>query len=64
MVKSLRDDLTEDQLSAILSATRPLPLADHDAFLDDVADALDGVELGDGVVSDHQGRAAPLPQTA
>ena len=50
MAKPLPADLSEDQIQAILSATRPLPIADRDAFLDDVADALDGVELGDGAV--------------
>ena len=50
MAKPLPADLSEDQIHAILSATHPLPIADRDAFLDDVADALDGVELGDGAV--------------
>ena len=42
--------LSDSQIDAILNAARPLSIADRDAFLDDVADALDGVELGDGVV--------------
>ena len=39
MAKPLPADLSEDQIQAILSATRPLPITDRDAFLDDVADA-------------------------
>jgi hypothetical protein len=51
MAKPLPDELSEDQISIILSAARPLPIADRDAFLDDVAEALDRCpELGDGAV--------------
>jgi hypothetical protein len=34
--------LTDSQLDAVLAATRPLAVADRDAFLQDVAAALQG----------------------
>ena len=42
--------LSSDQADAILRAARPLPPADHDAFLEDVSSALAGLEIGDGVI--------------
>jgi hypothetical protein len=43
--------LTDAQLDAVLAAARPLRVADRDAFLQDVAAALQGrPELGDGDV--------------
>jgi hypothetical protein len=43
--------LTDAQLDAILAAARPLAVGDRDAFLQDVAAALQGrSELGDGDV--------------
>ena len=50
MAKPLPADLSENQIHAILSATRPLSVTDRDAFIDDMVEALDGVELGDGAV--------------
>ena len=38
MSKPLPDELSEDQISIILRAAGPLPIADRDAFLDDVVD--------------------------
>jgi hypothetical protein len=52
MVKPLPDELTDYQVGLVLSAARPLPIQDRDAFLDDVAAELAACpELGDGVVS-------------
>ena len=52
MSKPLPDELSEDQISIVLNAARPLPIQDRDAFLHDVVEALDHCpELGDGAVS-------------
>ena len=51
MAKPLPAELTENQIYTILRAMRPLSIADQDRFYDDVVEALDNVELGDGVVS-------------
>ena len=51
MAKPLPDKFTDDQLSIILSAASPLPAVDRDQFIDDVVEALDGLEIGDGAVS-------------
>ena len=42
--------LTDDQLAAVLQAAEPLAIGDRGAFLQDVAAALQGQELGDGTV--------------
>ena len=42
--------LTDDQLAAVLQAAEPLAVGDRGAFLQDVAAALQGQELGDGTV--------------
>jgi hypothetical protein len=42
--------LTDDQLTAVLRAAEPLAVGDRGAFLQDVAAALQGQELGDGTV--------------
>jgi hypothetical protein len=42
--------LTDDQLTAVLRAAEPLAVGDRSAFLQDVAAALQGQELGDGAV--------------
>jgi hypothetical protein len=43
--------LTDEQMDAVLAAARPLRVVDRDAFLQDVAAALQGrPELGDGAV--------------
>jgi hypothetical protein len=42
--------LTDDQLTAVLRAAEPLAVGDRGAFLQDVAAALQGQELGDGMV--------------
>jgi hypothetical protein len=43
--------LTDEQLDAVLlRAARPLRVADRDQFLQDVARALQGQDLGDGAV--------------
>jgi hypothetical protein len=42
--------LTDDQLVAVLRAAESLAIGDRDAFLQDVAAALQGRELGDGTV--------------
>jgi len=42
--------LTDDQLTAVLRAAEPLAIGDRGAFLQDVAAALKGQELGDGTV--------------
>ena len=43
--------LTDSQLDAVLAAARPLAVGDRDAFLQDVAAALQGrSEIGDGDV--------------
>jgi hypothetical protein len=44
------DTLTDDQLAAVMRAAEPLAVGDRDAFLRDVAAALQGQELGDGAV--------------
>jgi hypothetical protein len=59
--------LTDEQLDAIFRAARPLPVADRDAFLQDVAAALQGrSELGDGdvyrAIADVQRRHHDPPQ--
>ena len=43
--------LTDTQMTAVMAAAQPLPPADRSLFLQDVAAALDGKELGDGVVA-------------
>lgn len=43
--------LSDDELSAVLAAARPLPVECRDAFLQQVASALQGCgEIGPGVV--------------
>ena len=42
--------LTDDQLAAVLRAAEPLAIGDRGAFLQDVAAALRGQELGDGTI--------------
>jgi hypothetical protein len=42
--------LTDDQLAAVLRAAEPLAVGDRGAFRQDVAAALQGQELGDGMV--------------
>ena len=42
--------LTDDQLTAVLRAAEPLAVGDRGAFLQEVAAALNGQELGDGMV--------------
>jgi hypothetical protein len=42
--------LTDDQLAAVLRAAEPLAIGDWGAFLQDVAAALQGQELGDWTV--------------
>jgi hypothetical protein len=43
--------LTDDQMGAVFAAARPLRVADRDAFLQEVAAALQGrSEIGDGDV--------------
>jgi hypothetical protein len=42
--------LTDDQLAAVLRAAEPLAIGDRGAFLQNVAAALQGQELGDGTV--------------
>ena len=43
--------LSPDQVDAVLRAARPLPPADHAAFLEDVSSALAELgDLGDGIV--------------
>jgi hypothetical protein len=42
--------LTDDQLAAVLRAAEPLAIGDRGAFLQDVATALQGQELGDRTV--------------
>ena len=43
--------LSPDQADAVLRAARPLPPADHAAFLEDVSSALAELrDLGDGIV--------------
>lgn len=63
--------LSSDQVDAVLRAARPLPPADHAAFLEDVSSALaDLDDIGDGVVHrivrDVQRRflKPPAPRTA
>ena len=43
--------LTDDELSAVMAAARPLPPAARDGFLQAVAAALQGQELGPGLVA-------------
>jgi hypothetical protein len=43
--------LSADQLSQIMRCAQPLALADRDDFLRDVAEALNGHEVGDGLVA-------------
>ncbi len=43
--------LSDDQMSTIFAAAEPLPPADRSAFLRDVAMALQGREIGDGLVA-------------
>jgi hypothetical protein len=42
--------LTDDQLAAVLQAAEPLAVEDRSAFLEEVAAALRGQELGDGTI--------------
>ena len=42
--------LSDSQIDAILNAARPLPSADHATFLEEVTEALAGLEIGDGVI--------------
>jgi hypothetical protein len=42
--------LTDEQLTAVYRAAAPLYIHDRGAFLQAVADALQGQELGDGAV--------------
>jgi hypothetical protein len=42
--------LTDEQLDAIFRAARPLRVGDRDQFLQEVASALQGQDLGDGAV--------------
>ena len=42
--------LTDDELSAVLAAARPIPVERRDAFLQDVAALLRGREVGPGTV--------------
>jgi hypothetical protein len=42
--------LTDDQLAAVIRAAEPLAVGDRDAFLHDIAAALQGREVGDGEV--------------
>ena len=42
--------LSPDQADAVLRAARPLPPADHNAFLEEVSSTLAELEIGDGVV--------------
>jgi hypothetical protein len=42
--------LSDDELSAVMAAARPIAVAQRDAFLRAVAAALGGRELGPGVV--------------
>jgi len=43
--------LSDDQLAAVFDAAAPLLPGDRSQFLIDVAAALDGQEIGDGVVA-------------
>jgi hypothetical protein len=59
--------LTDAQLDAVLAAARPLRVVDRDAFLQDVAAALQGrPDLGDGdvyrAIADVQRRHHDPPQ--
>jgi hypothetical protein len=42
--------LTDEQLDAVMRAAQPLAIGDRAAFLQDVAAALRGQQLGDGAV--------------
>jgi hypothetical protein len=42
--------LSDDQLDQVFRAARPLPVRDHDAFLQAVADGLRGRTISDGEV--------------
>jgi hypothetical protein len=50
--------LTDDQLQTIQRHAEPLHPADRDAYLRRVAQLLDGIEPGDGIVSRMAARAA------
>jgi hypothetical protein len=60
--------LTDDQLATINRIAAPLAPADRSHFLRDVAEALNGHELGDGIVTRvaaaMQGRYLRPPDTA
>ena len=43
--------LSDSEITTIFAACRPLDLDDRDRFLQDVAAALAGCELGDGIVA-------------
>jgi len=43
--------LTDQQIDIIRRAAEPLPLRDRSAFLETVAELLNGQELGDGAVA-------------
>jgi hypothetical protein len=43
--------LTDDQLATVFDAATPLLPADRNLFLRDVAAALDGQQIGDGLVA-------------
>jgi hypothetical protein len=42
--------LSDDELDAVMAAARPLAVERRDAFLQRVASALEGCEIGPGVV--------------
>jgi hypothetical protein len=42
--------LTDRQLAVIMAAAEPLPVADRDPFLRDIAARLQGNEIGDGLI--------------
>jgi hypothetical protein len=42
--------LSDSELDAVMSAARPIPVGQRDAFLQQVAAELQGRELGPGVV--------------
>jgi hypothetical protein len=43
--------LTDSQMATVIRASMPLPAADHRPFFEAVAAALQGMEVGDGVVA-------------
>jgi hypothetical protein len=51
--------LSERQSLAVTRAAAALPLADRDPFLEAVAKALAGQEIGDGAVQQSSGRRVP-----